>query len=209
MKPVHTLQALELQGHGRRSGEPIAFRIESFAEHVASEMARMEPIPTNIFGYSMGGYIALYAAAMGWLPQVRLIVTLGTKYAWNAASATKEAEVLDPFRIQQEYPEWAANLGKKHGTAWKSVVTKTAAMMQVLGESPVLMPSMLQKVPCKVVVLLGSKDKMVSQEESKQLAEDLPDGLFRIMEGMPHPLEQVDVALLVKLLGELSDSGLR
>src|SRR5690349_14038039 len=82
---VHTLN---FSGH---SGEPFAahFGIEAFANDILNYIKAHRLEKVDIFGYSMGGYAALWLAHQhpGYVGKV---VTLGTKYDWSRASAEKE-----------------------------------------------------------------------------------------------------------------------
>ncbi|MBK9228864.1 MAG: alpha/beta fold hydrolase [Ignavibacteria bacterium] len=51
--------------------------------------------PCNIFGYSMGGYAALYAAKK-YPGVIGKIFTLGTKFEWNEESSASEVKLLSP-----------------------------------------------------------------------------------------------------------------
>lgn len=207
LEPTHSLQVSELPGHGKRSGERIEFHIEDFAKDVSAQLASAPQSVSHLFGYSMGGYVALYAAARGWLPGVRQIVTPGTKYAWTEATAAQEAAMLNPDRMQKDFPDWVAKLQVNHGHHWRSVVQKTAEMMQNLGKNPLLNSTLLQSVPCRVLVLRGRKDRMVTEEESQSLSADLPHGRYQMLNNVPHPLDRIETNILAKVLEECSGPG--
>ncbi|MBK8081389.1 MAG: hypothetical protein IPK25_14585, partial [Saprospiraceae bacterium] len=49
----------------------------------------------------------------------------------------------------------------------------------------------------EVLILRGSEDKMVNAESSVEVAGWLKNGSYKEIEGAPHPLEKVDVGVLV------------
>lgn len=53
-------------------------------------------------------------------------------------------------------------------------------------------------VAVPVRICLGSEDRLVTPEESVAASEQIPQGTFSLLEGVPHPLEKVDVELLSK-----------
>ena len=75
---VHTLT---FEGHGgRASNRP--FSMGGFVENVVDYLDKNGLDSVNIFGYSMGGYVALMLAKEH-PNRVNKIMTLGTKFAWN------------------------------------------------------------------------------------------------------------------------------
>lgn len=75
-------QALDFEGHGGRPMAGRSFRLEHFAENVTEWLDAYTAEPVDVLGYSMGGYVALFVAAM--MPdKVRSVMTLGTKLVWS------------------------------------------------------------------------------------------------------------------------------
>jgi len=75
---------VELEGHGATPLRDRPLRIESFADAVLAAMDGANVGPADVFGYSMGGYIALYLAATS-PDRVQRVATLATKLAWTPA----------------------------------------------------------------------------------------------------------------------------
>lgn len=187
--------ALDLTGHGRRSGDDGGFGIGRFADDVLAFLDGRGIGRADIFGYSMGGYVALFLARHH-PGRVGRVVTLGTKFAWDPATAAKEAGRLDPDALETKVPAFAARLRSWHGDAWRGVVRSTAAMMLALGERPALTGDDLESIPHPVLVVLGDRDAMVTVEETRRACESLPAGECLLLGGTPHPLDQVDTGLI-------------
>ena len=83
---------------------------------------------------------------------------------------------------------------------WKSPTQRTADMMLALGNGAALTGAQLADIQQPVRIMVGELDNMVSREESKGAAENLPGSGFKLLPGVKHPFEQVDVRLLA---GEL------
>ncbi|MTI23320.1 alpha/beta hydrolase [Fulvivirga sp. RKSG066] len=192
---VHTLN---FSGHGGREFAE-SFGIDQFANDLESFITRHDYAPIDIFGYSMGGYVALHLAATK--PRlIGRIFTLGTKFSWSPETATKEVKMLDPEKIAEKVPAFAEALKKRHHPQnWTEVLAKTKEMMLSLGQEPLLTNQRLQQVTQPTIIGLGELDNMVSEEESKLVAEALPNGKFHYFEGFKHPIEQVAI-------GKLSES---
>ena len=68
----------------------------------------------DIFGYSMGGYVALWLARF-YPDRVGKIFTLGTKLKWNDEEAEKEIKMLNPEKVELKVPAFAQQLAERHG----------------------------------------------------------------------------------------------
>src|SRR5882724_6957187 len=89
------LHMMNLPGHG---GEPISdepFSIAGFAEVLHAWLAGRGLEGIDVFGYSMGGYVALHLARHS-PGAVGRVFTLATKFAWDASTSAKETAMLDP-----------------------------------------------------------------------------------------------------------------
>src|SRR5687767_1843345 len=127
--------ALELAGHGATPADG-PLRIELFAAMVVDEMDRREIARADFFGYSMGGYVALYLAATAG-DRVRRVATLATKLAWTPEVAARESTMLDATTIRSKVPKFAAALEARHtALGWEVLLSRTAELLHELGERP-------------------------------------------------------------------------
>ena len=191
-KIVHTLN---FSGHGGAAFQS-NFGIEQFAEDTFQYLQHHQLKQVEIFGYSMGGYVALWLAKSH--PNlVGKIVTLGTKFDWSEESATKEVKKLNPERILEKIPAFARILEHRHApNDWKELLNKTASMMLSLGKEPLLTKEVLQTINHPTTICLGDQDDMADKNYSEQVAVFLPNGSFRFLENTPHPIEKVDLKKL-------------
>lgn len=196
-----TVYSLNFSGH---SGESFRkdFGIETFADDVLRFMQAQGLKTADIFGYSMGGYVALWLAHQHPSSAGR-IVTLGTKFDWTPESAEREVKKVDPQKIEEKIPAFARILQHRHiPNDWKELLHKTAAMMTALGHKPLLTLEIMETITHDVTVLLGDQDDMADLMFSKKVAEALPHGKFASLEKTPHPIERVDVKFLHRVLTE-------
>lgn len=181
----------DFSGHG---GKPIPaepFSIELFANDVLNWMQKMKIETINIFGYSMGGYVALYLVKH-YPEKVGKVFTLATKFNWNPEGAAKEAAMLNPEKIAEKVPAFANALEQKHGTNWKTVLTKTAEMMVNLGNSPALSLTDLAAVQQRVLISVGDKDNMVTLEETIAAYRSITNAQLLVLPQTQHPFEKVN-----------------
>src|SRR5687768_12780708 len=126
------LLTLNFSGHG---GNPFDqdFSINLFAKDVLNFLEEKQIEAIDVFGYSMGGYIALKLASEN-PGLLNKIMTLGTKFNWTKESAEKEVKMLNPEVIEEKIPKFANTLKERHHPEdWKKVMHHTASMMLDLG----------------------------------------------------------------------------
>ena len=197
LKNDFNVYSFNFSGHGKRSFSQ-NFDIEQFTKDTLSFMLSNKLSQVSIFGYSMGGYVALNFAK-NFPDKVAQIITLGTKFKWTPTIATKEVQLLNSELIEQKIPAFAKTLSNRHGTNnWKALLSKTAEMMLAMGEENPL--SLLDyktiKQPCKL--LLAEHDEMVSLEETLAVCNALPNSTFLRITNSKHPIEKVDLDELSK-----------
>ncbi|MEL6254915.1 MAG: alpha/beta hydrolase, partial [Bacteroidota bacterium] len=134
---------------------------------------------------------------------VENILTLGTKFDWTEESANRETRMLNPVKIEEKVPKFAGMLKELHAPLdWKELMHKTAQMMLGMGAGEKLEADHLREIQQKVVIGLGSEDKMVSREESEAAVRELPQAKFRLLEGVQHPIDRVDPQTLANYISE-------
>ena len=189
-------QCIEFPGHGTTPDIHTPWSIPAFATYLANALEQVGG-RARIFGYSMGGYVAMYLAMQR--PElVSRILTLGTKLAWNPTSATHESARLDPETIIAKVPHFASDLMRRHGEErWRTVLAKTAALMRDLGDTPLLTPESVTTLSQPVRMCVGDRDAMVSIDETAVIARALPLGQLAVLPDTRHPMEQQDLDQLM------------
>ncbi len=191
LAPHFRVHAFNFSGHGNKPTDK-EFSMELFQEDVLHFMKGNSLASASIFGYSMGGYVAL-KLAIEHSEKVQKLMTLGTKVQWDPETAEKEVRLLNPEKMVEKIPQFVEVLKKEHGAAtWKPLVTKTATMMHGLGNGKAINLESFKTINSEVLVCLGTEDTMVSKKESEQLADTLSNGTFLEIEGFKHPIEQVN-----------------
>ncbi len=186
-------------GHG---GKPFAedFSIPQFALEVKQWLEENRIKKITVFGYSMGGFVAMYLANE--YPQlIDSVVTLATKFHWDEATAGRESEMLKPAKIIEKVPKFAQQLEKRHApNDWKLLMEKTAEMLQDMGLNNPLKFSDYQHISCPVLVMLGDQDKTVTLVETVTVFNQLQKGQLAVLPSTPHPIEKADTKLVAYLI---------
>lgn len=192
LKADYEVHTLNFSGHG---GErmPDKFSIELFANDVLTYLEKNNLSKINIFGYSMGGYVALYLAKH-YSNKIEKVFTLATKFAWNPDISQKEIKMLDANKIAEKIPAFAAILEKRHQpNDWKLLLKKTSEMMVALGDKNCLTLFDLTSITIPTKISVGDNDNMVTLDETKEVAQNLKNSKLLILQDTLHPIEKVDV----------------
>jgi pimeloyl-ACP methyl ester carboxylesterase len=194
------VHAFDFEGHGSKPFEDRPFSIAHFAENLESYIEAHGLLQVNVFGYSMGGYVALYLARRK--PELfGRIFTFASKLDWNPAGAAREVKMLDVPTILEKVPKFAQMLtARHHGNDWQQHLAHTAEMMIALGEKPALSSEDFAAIQVPVRIGLGDRDTMVTLEETIAAYRLLPQGQLFVMPATPHPIEKIDVK---RICGEI------
>lgn len=191
----YKVHLFNFSGHGGKEMKQ-EFSIRAFADEVLEWLTENQIDRISIFGYSMGGYVAMYLAA-NFPDVVEKIMTLGTKYQWDEDIAAKEVKMLNADVIELKVPKFAAELHQRHDPGnWKEVLTKTADMLLAMGKQPPLQAEDFAKIKAPVLLLLGDRDKMVTLAETVVVYQQISVAQLGVLPDTSHPIEAVDVESL-------------
>jgi len=196
LSDFYEVQALNFEGHGGQESSN-DFSIALFTNNVIDFLEQSELQEVIVFGYSMGGYVALNAALK--IPsKIKKIITLGTKFDWNITSAQKEVRMLNPDKVEEKVPHFAEKLRQEHHPSdWKIIMKKTAKMMINMGEGAKFRDTDFKQIQQQVIIGIGSLDTMVSYSESEYVSGLLPNSKLVTLEGVKHPIEQASIDALI------------
>lgn len=195
----HEVYTLNFSGHGGESFQS-TFGIETFAEDVIRFMNHVKIAKADVFGYSMGGYVAVWLAYI-FPERIGRIVTLGTKFDWSSESAKKEVKKVNADKILEKVQAFARILEHRHApNDWRDLINKTSDMMLALGDSPLLTESNLKTIRHEIEICLGDSDDMADRDFSIQVSQWLPSATYHELKDTPHPIEKVDLLNLIQFI---------
>jgi pimeloyl-ACP methyl ester carboxylesterase len=187
-------------GHGAGSADPGEFRIDLFARDLEKFIKTKNITNPVIFGYSMGGYVALYHKANFEDSPIKMIFTYGTKFNWTQQAVKKELPMLIPDHLQEKYPHFAEALKTKHGDRWKQLLYSTAHMMQNLERLDGLTKEDIAEIDIPVVLILGDQDRMVTSEETHLTASWLHYAKTKTVSHSKHELERSNLKEIAEIV---------
>jgi pimeloyl-ACP methyl ester carboxylesterase len=187
----YKVYTVNFTGHGSKALPDAPFSIAMFTQDVLNLMDQEELEQAHIFGYSMGGYVGLYLAHL--YPQrIKSVFTVATKFDWSQEVAAHETRMLNPEKIKEKVPHFAATLADRHAPQpWEDIMLKTAEMMLQLGQKPLLTPKVLATIKQPVQVAVGDRDNMVTIQETTEVFIQLPNASLLVLPHTQHPLETI------------------
>lgn len=189
-KPNYRVLSMNFMGHGG-SEMPNRFSIADFVQQLKEFIDEHRLTDFSIFGYSMGGYVAL-KYALGHSRTIDHIFTFGTKFSWTNESAAEEVKKLNPDVLEEKVPHFANWLKETHGEAnWRTVLSNTEEFMLSLGQSNELLNDDLSNITCLVTVAVGDEDNMVGIDESQNVVNRLANARLKVLKGAKHPIEKL------------------
>lgn len=187
---------INFEGHGGRPAHA-PFEIDLFTNNVIDYIVSYNLEKPCVFGYSMGGYVALSAALQG--VDFSRIMTLGTKFDWNPESALREIKMLQPDIIEEKIPKYAMYQNSLHAPEdWKKVMRNTAELIIRLGANPLIIPENLEQVQQPVLCSRGADDEMVTESETVKVVNALPVATYYEFSDFKHPIEKINIEILAK-----------
>lgn len=189
--------SFSFSGHGGIQNQ-VEFSMELFVADLDQFIKENNIEDPCLFGYSMGGYVAL-SYAMKYPNSIQKIASYGTKFDWTVASAAKEIQMLNPEKIELKVPVFAKALEMMHAPLdWKVVLKNTADLMENLSNGKAFTPEQLVKIDVPVQLGVGSEDNMVSIAETENIASFLPNATVKIYQKQSHPIQQLNIEILTK-----------
>lgn len=200
LSPHFRIHTFDFYGHGTSALPQQGIAMQDYVEQLQAFCEAEKLVQPYIFGYSMGGYVALcYALANP--GRVVSVLTLATKFDWTIDGAAKEAAMLQPDKIAEKIPRYAMQLEAIHGKdKWRELLPAIAGMMTKLGAQPILQSEQLQQIDMPVQLMVGDLDVMVSIEETRNVARQISNARFAVLPATKHSIEQVRLSLLVDLI---------
>jgi len=192
--------APDLRGHGAGSPSVAGVSMTDFAKDIAALIAA-EPEPPVLIGHSMGGLVAMMAAARA---RVRGLILLAPSPPWGVAGASMEEaasalslHALGPFWLQAIEPDYGSarlySLDRlEHDARRQAFNSMTAESGRALWETlnwwldPFMTTSVsVDRIKAPALVMVGAKDMIHPPATVRQTAERL-NADFRVFDGMSH-----------------------
>jgi len=175
----------EIPHHGERSNSSEVFEMEELTKDLDQFVSKTGNC--FIYGFSLGGYLALSLAQKG-NKNIKGIITHGTKLDWSPEIAKKEVSTLNVDFLRSKAKPFYDYLIDLHGAYLHNLLEKTAQFMLALGNSPVITEDSVKSLHCPVRMIRGGKDKMVSKRETEFICNTISNSYYFEIPSFIHPL---------------------
>jgi pimeloyl-ACP methyl ester carboxylesterase len=205
----HAMLAVDLPGHGRSEG-PVLTGVAEMAQWLGRVMDAADVQRAGIVGHSMGGAVALEAAA-AFPERVTRIALLGTAAAIPVNSALLEAARETPERAYQMMTAWSHGPAAKMGGHPVPGLWMTGGSLALLARNaPGVLatdlaacaawstgPAAAARVRCAALIVLAANDIMTPTRNGAELARLIPGSTTVTIPDCGHMLvaERPDAAL--------------
>lgn len=188
--------SLNFAGHGGEMIPAQGLTFQTFAKNILDFLDANNLDKVNLFGFSMGGYAALYFAHLH-PTRVQKIMTLNVKFNWDPITTAKETGMLDPDKMFEKVPAFANNLMVLHGmNIWKNLLKSTSDMMKKLSETIVMSEEELKEIAHPVLLGIGDRDNTSSVKETLDVYLKMQKAQLWVLPNTAHPFERVDLDVL-------------
>jgi pimeloyl-ACP methyl ester carboxylesterase len=210
----HAVLAVDLPGHGRSDGPPLA-TVPELAGWIGRLLAAAGAETAALVGHSLGGAIALEAAAaLG--GRVRRLALLATAPALPVNEQLLRAARDEPREAHRLITTWALGADAKlGGNAVPGLWLTNACLALLAGNRAGVLyadfkacnawasgPEAARRLSCPTLIVMGAKDVMTPPRAGRQLAEQIPGALTVTIPNCGHTLmAEAPDAVLDALIG--------
>jgi|ERR1017187_8702264 pimeloyl-ACP methyl ester carboxylesterase len=201
MRPHASVETPNLLGHG---GRPLPQRltVREMADDVIAYMDERNIARAFLFGYSFGGYIALYLARH-YAERLLGVGTLAVKYVFDEATVKHFTYLADPERLRRPGNRRPAELIKIHYPQdWAALTILNRNLFMDLGANPVLTEEDLRAIALPALILSSDRDQIVPLRETLALGQLVGGSRIRLFGGQAHPLNVCPVGVIADAWGE-------
>lgn len=193
--------ALDFRGHGR-SGD-LAADVPTWEDFVSDAIAAIDHFglrDLRVFGFSMGGGVAL-AAALERPDAVARLAVHGVNVQWDTAEVEAMVGPMDVAGMEASNPFWARRLAETHGAGrWQRLTRQLIAFTRRLPERH-MTDAELGRIACPTRVSAGDRDRFFDVRHAVGLYRAIPDARLAILPGLDHPIQGVDVPAFARDVG--------
>ncbi|MEO0559930.1 MAG: methylmalonyl-CoA epimerase [Bacteroidota bacterium] len=182
--------ALDFSGHGRSASSSGRPTWDTYTDDASALIELLDLRDVRLFGFSMGGAIALTTAARH-PDRISRIASHATNVQWT----TDDVDRMVPAMLATlDAPDgrWATRLAETHGERWPTLIRQLVAFTR--GLPGAWIPNeVLATVSQPTLISAGDEDRYFDVRHAVQLYKVLPASSLWIAPGIDHPIQSVHV----------------
>lgn len=193
------LIGLNLSGHGASAfPDKAPFSLDLFAEDVRVALDALDLSTAHVFGFSLGGGVALRLAHRH-PERVSRLAVFQTNVRWSETQVAQMKMRLDLDTLRDRAPDRAERLQSRH-EAPKRLLRQLQSFVEAL---PGAASSLWETLPqISVPTLVGGvdQDPLFGPDTPRTLHRQLPDARLALLPGNRHSLPHAPLSVLTPLL---------
>jgi methylmalonyl-CoA epimerase len=195
---VH-LVGIDLSGHGA-SAFPAAddLSLDLFAEDVRAVLDALDVSSAHVFGFSLGGGVAL-RLAHACPDRVDRLAVFQTNVQWTEAQANQMRQRLNVDALAEQAPGRAARLRARHEHPTR-LLRRLRTFVERLPDISDALVETLPDISASTLVGSVDRDPLFGSEAPLALHHQLPNARLTILPGEHHNLTHAPLSLLAPLL---------
>jgi 3-oxoadipate enol-lactonase len=193
------VMAVDARGHGRSQWDGAAFTVEDMAHDLAAVLDTLSVSRASVLGMSMGGCTSIAFAEL--FPERASALVLVDTTAWYGPEAVAQwAQRADrargvprvhqlPFQVDRWFTESFRRRSPADVSAVAAVFLATSSRVHAAASTALGAfdgRAGLSSIGCPVLAMTGEEDYATPPAMGKAIAEGVPHGEFRLLDGVRH-----------------------
>lgn len=193
------LVGMDLSGHGTSAfPSDRDFSLDLFAEDARTVLSALDLSSAHVFGFSLGGGVALHLAQR-FPALVDRLAVFQTHVDWTRPQARRMRQRLDLDALQENAPEQAEQIRARHSVPTR-LLRRLRAFVETLPSISDELSQGLSDLLAPTLVGAVDRDPLFGPEAPPALHQQLPNARLAILPGEHHNLAKAPLPLLSSLL---------
>jgi methylmalonyl-CoA epimerase len=190
---------LDLSGHGTSAFPPDQdFSLDLFAEDAWAAMDALDLPSAHVFGFSLGGGVALQLAHRH-PDRVNRLALLQTNVQWTEAQVNRMQERLDLDAMDEHASPRADRIRTRHEQPAR-LLQQLRAFVETLPDTSETLSTILPDLAAPTLVGGVDQDSLFGPDTPRALHRTLPNARLAILPGEHHRLSKIPLPVLTPLL---------
>jgi methylmalonyl-CoA epimerase len=190
---------LDLSGHGTSAFPPDQdFSLDLFAEDARAAIDALDLPSAHVFGFSLGGGVALQLAHRH-PDRVNRLALLQTNVQWTEAQVNRMQERLDLDAMDEHAPPRVDRIRTRHEQPAR-LLQQLRAFVETLPDTSETLSTILPDLAAPTLVGGVDQDPLFGPDTPRALHRTLPNARLAILPGEHHRLSKIPLPVLTPLL---------
>ena len=186
LEPHAHVLAIDFSGHGASALPEDRFTADLFTRNARAALDHFDIDQADVFGFSMGGSMALHLAYRH-PDRVRRIAVHGGCITWDEAQVEAMLQRLDADGLRNHQPQFAAQLDAAHRN-WDALFDRMRSFIRTLPDRSDDLQRIASNIEHSTLVSAVDRDDLFSLDAPLGLHQTLPHSRLAVVPGERHAL---------------------